>query len=112
MQERRTESRLLCAELVELLWKDPAGQTYRRLANLEDISSSGISLQADFAISSGSPVTIRYRERDLNGIVRYCLHREFGYFLGIRLESICNWSDERYRPEHLFDPAELLEKAG
>lgn len=110
MKERRTENRLLCAELVELVWKDAAGQTCRRLANLEDISSSGISLQSDVAIRAGGPVTVRYRDRDLAGVVRYCHHQQLGYFLGIRLETSCNWSDSR--PEHLFDPAELVAKAG
>lgn len=110
MKERRTENRLLCAELVELVWKDAAGQTCRRLANLEDISSAGINLQSDVAIRAGGLVTVRYRDRDLAGVVRYCHHRELGYFLGIHLETTCNWSDDRFRPEHLFDPAELVNR--
>jgi hypothetical protein len=110
MKERRTENRLLCAELVELVWKDAAGQTCRRLANLEDISSSGINLQSDVAIRKGGPVTVRYRDRDLAGVVRYCEHRELGYFLGIHLETSCDWSEDRFRPEHLFDPAELVNR--
>ncbi len=58
MKERRTENRLLCAELVELVWKDAAGQTCRRLANLEDISSSGINLQSDVAIRAGESIMV------------------------------------------------------
>ncbi|HZQ53289.1 MAG TPA: PilZ domain-containing protein [Bryobacteraceae bacterium] len=110
MKERRTENRLLCAELVELVWKDAAGQTCRRLANLEDISSSGINLQSDVAIRAGESIMVRYRDRDLAGVVRYCHRQELGYFLGVRLETSCNWSN--FRPEHLLDPAELVAKAG
>ena len=60
MQNRREDNRLLCAELVELTWQDEAGRARRRVANLEDISLSGICLQVESPIPAGteSPCTM------------------------------------------------------
>src|SRR5690348_15455415 len=47
MDERRIEPRMLCAELVELRWRDKHGFERRDMANLEDISLSGACLQTE-----------------------------------------------------------------
>ncbi len=111
MQERRIENRLLCAELVELIWKEDSGRQRRRVANLEDISLSGICLQMEAPILPGTPITMKYGDGELVGTVRYCVYRQFGYFLGIELLEGCRWSTEHFRPEHLLDPQELVSQA-
>lgn len=108
MNERRVENRLLCAELVELIWKEDSGRQRRRVANLEDISLSGICLQMEAPIVPGTPITMRYGNGELIGTVRYCVFRQFGYFLGIELAEGCRWSTEHFQPEHLLDPQELV----
>ncbi len=111
MNERRIDNRLLCAELVEVIWKDDAGRTRRCVANLEDISLSGICLQVEKQIASGTAITMSYGDGELVGIVRYCVFRDIGFFLGIQLEDGCRWSTQHFKPEHLLDPRELLDRA-
>lgn len=111
MQERRTDTRLLCAELVEVIWKDRSGLQQRRVANLEDISLTGICLQVENPMLAGTAVVMRYGDGELVGVVRYCTFRDDGYFLGIQFEEGCRWSTRHFRPEHLVDPRELVEQA-
>lgn len=102
---------MLCAELVELMWTDKSGRRRRRVANLEDISLSGICLQVESAIPDGTFVSMRYGDGELTGSIRYCVPRDGAYFLGIRFEEGCRWSTKHFRPQHLLDPRELVERA-
>lgn len=114
MQEtdnRRDTDRLLCAELVELCWLDQNGRHQRKVANLEDISLSGVCLQIESAIPTGTPVAIHYGDGELFGSIRYCRFEGLGYFLGVELAEGCKWSTRHYRPEHLLDPADLVDRA-
>lgn len=110
-QNRRETGRLLCAELVELCWLDSNGRGQRRIANLEDISLSGVCLQVENSIPVGTAVSVRYGDGELLGVVRYCRFETFGYFAGIELAEGCRWSSQHYRPEHLLDPAELVDRS-
>jgi hypothetical protein len=110
MQERRTEPRLLCADLVELEWKDKSGRTRRSVANLEDISLSGACLQMDLSVPLHTKVRINYASGELIGTVRYCVYREIGYFLGIQFEAGVRWSQRSFKPMHLFDPRRLVNR--
>jgi hypothetical protein len=110
MQERRSDERMMCAELVEVLWEQ-GGRQCRRIANLEDISLSGICLHIEKPIPAGTRIVMRYGDGQLSGTIRYSVYREIGYFLGIQLEENCRWSSLHFRPEHLVDPRELLEQS-
>jgi hypothetical protein len=107
MQDRRAEHRLLCADLVEIEWRDTSGRLRRTMANLEDISHSGACLQLDCAIPIHAQVKISYPTGDLAGIVRYCVYREIGYFLGVRFDEGVKWTQRSFKPQHLFDPRRL-----
>ena len=111
MNDRRTDHRLLCADLVELIWEDGSGQRRHRVANLEDISLSGICLQVEKPMEVGTFVTVSYGDGQLLGTVRYCRFRDIGYFLGVELEPGCQWSNQHYKPQHLLDPQELVDRA-
>src|SRR5690242_6979545 len=50
MDERRTDPRLLCADMVEISWKDSGGRTRHATALLEDIAVHGACLQLDRAL--------------------------------------------------------------
>lgn len=108
IQERRTTNRLLCAELVEAIWTDHRGVKQRRIANLEDISLSGVCLQLESAILPGTQMAINYGDGRLVGAVRYCIFRDGGHFLGIQLAEGCKWSSKHFRPRHLIDPEKLV----
>lgn len=110
-QERRTDNRLLCAELVEAIWIDHRGVQRRRVANLEDISISGVCLQLESAVLPDTHIAVNYGDGHLVGTVRYCVFRDGGHFLGIQLEDGCRWSTKHFRPQHLVDPRRLVELA-
>jgi hypothetical protein len=111
MQEKRADNRLLCAELVEVVWQPESGKQRRSIANLEDISLCGACVQIEREISPGTTIAINYGDGELLGTVRYCLYRELGYFLGIELNESSRWSSQHYKPQHLLDPLELVEQA-
>ena len=107
--ERRAETRLMCADLVQVHWTDKSGRTRRTVANLEDISHSGACLQLDTAIPLRSRVRLSHPSGELEGEVRYCVFQEIGYFLGIRFDEGTKWSRREYKPQHLFDPGRLAD---
>jgi hypothetical protein len=110
MQNRRAETRMLCADLVDVQWKDKNGRTRRAIANLEDISLSGACLQVDAPIPIETTLRISYPKGELQGRVCYCVFREIGYFLGIEFEPGFRWSMRQFRPQHLLDPRQLLQR--
>jgi hypothetical protein len=111
MQERRIDNRLLCAEMVQLIYRDERGNQRRRIANLEDISLCGVCLQVESRIPDDTRVIIRYGDGQLVGTVRYCSFRDEGYFIGIQFADGCRWSTKHFMPQHLLDPRELVERA-
>jgi hypothetical protein len=111
MLERRVEPRLLCADLVDVQWKDQTGRLRRGVANLEDISLSGACLQVERPIPLGTPFRISYPKGLLTGVVKYCVFREIGYFLGVEFEPGSRWSQRSFRPQHLLDPRHLVHRS-
>ncbi len=108
MRDRRVEPRMLCADLVDIQWKEPTGKTRRFVANLEDISLSGACVQVENPIPLQTDVRIKYPKGELKGVVRYCVYREIGYFLGIEFESNSRWSQSEFTPQHMLDPRRLI----
>jgi len=108
MLDRRIETRMLCADLVDFLWKDAHGRKKRGVANLEDISLSGACLQVDRAVPLGTTIHINYPAGELKGVVKYCVFRDIGYFLGVEFEAGMRWSQTDYQPQHLLDPRRLM----
>lgn len=110
MQERRTDTRLLCADLIELIWCDESGRERRRVGNLEDISVCGMCIQMEVPIQVGTGVRVAYFDRNLTGKVRYAAYRDRAYFIGIEFEEGSRWSMRDFVPEHLLDPRELVKQ--
>jgi hypothetical protein len=111
MLDRRVEPRMLCADIVGLEWKDKGGRTRRAMAHLEDISLSGASLQMDCPVPLQTGLRITYPRGEFRGIVRYCVFREIGYFLGIEFEPGSKWSLRHFKPQHMLDPRQLVIRA-
>jgi hypothetical protein len=108
MEERRTEVRMLCADIVEVTWKAPAGRKGRATGILEDISPSGACLQLETAVPVGAQVEWRSSKCAFSGAVRYCVYREIGYFVGVEFAPASKWSKKVYRPQHLLDLKKLV----
>lgn len=109
MKEQRIDPRMLCAELVQVAYRDASGHQRRRVANLEDISLCGACLQVEKRIADGTRVVLRYGDGELVGTVKHCSFRDQSYFLGIKFEEGCRWSTKHFRPQHLLDPRELVD---
>jgi PilZ domain-containing protein len=108
MAERRSDVRMMCADLVEISWQDRVGSRHTAQAVLEDIAASGACLQVEVPIPLGSVVHWRSPKKAFSGAVRYCEYREIGYFVGVRFDASSTWSRDEYRPQHLLDLAKLV----
>lgn len=108
MLERRFEPRLLCADLLDVHWTDKSGRRRKAVANLEDISLSGMCLQLDTPVPRETLLRIAHPKSRFQARVRYCVFRDTGYYLGVQFEPGSRWSLRRFRPKHLLDPRDLL----
>jgi hypothetical protein len=109
MLRERSESRMLCADLVDIRWKDKSGRGRKATAILEDISSSGACVQIeDGPIPENTAVKICHPKGQLQGTVRYCVFREIGYFVGLQFEADSKWSRKEFQPDHMLDMPRLL----
>jgi hypothetical protein len=106
--EKRSEARMLCADMVEVRWKDRAGKTRTATALLEDISSSGACLQLEAPVPLGVELAWEAPKQVFSGYVRYCVYREIGYFVGVEFGKASRWSKRTYTPQHLLDLEKLV----
>jgi hypothetical protein len=102
---------MLCADLVDIEWRDTGGRDRKTVANLEDISLEGACLQLDDPIPLHATVRISHGRGELQGRIRYCVYRDIGYFLGVQFDPDSRWSRKDFRPQHLFDPRRLTDPA-
>jgi len=101
---------MLCADMVEIQWRDHAGKTRHGTGLLEDISTLGACLQLESAIPLGAEIRWEGHGKCYEGEVRYCVYREIGYFAGIEFRSNSRWSRKDYRPQHLLDLQHLSDR--
>ena len=103
MRDRRTEARMLCADMVQVQWN-------RRHATalLEDISPSGACLQMELEVPIGSEICWESQHSRFAGVVRYCEYREIGWFIGVEFVPGTQWSQSTYEPQHLLDVKNLM----
>jgi len=98
--------------MVEASWTEATGKTKRMMALLEDISPSGACLQFETALPLGVTLHWHSRARSFTGVVRYCVYREIGYFVGVELDAGSKWSQKAFRPRHLLNLQKLVASAG
>jgi hypothetical protein len=108
MLRERSEARMLCADLVDVRWRDKTGRARKATALLEDISASGACVQLDGPIPQNTVVKIHHPKGELEGKVRYCVYRDIGYFVGLQFEPNSKWSRRRFQPQHMLDMPRLL----
>lgn len=108
MEERRADTRLLCADMVDICWKDERGSTHLTSALLEDIAVHGACLQLERALPLHVSVTIQHASGEIRGNVRYCIYQEIGYFVGVQFDADCEWSRNQFTPQNLLDLEQLV----
>jgi hypothetical protein len=101
---------MLCADIVEIQWRDHAGRFWRGTGLLEDISPTGACLQVECAIPLDAAVRWEAQGKRFEGEVRYCVYREIGYFVGVEFDSDSRWSGKDHHPQHLLDLRELANR--
>jgi hypothetical protein len=111
MRDKRSEVRMMCADVVEASWTDKDGQVQRTNALLENISPSGACLQLEVDVPLGVSLRIVCPKHEFVGEVRYCSYQEIGYFVGLEFEPESHWSKKSYKPRHLLDLHELVESS-
>ncbi len=111
MSERRLENRFLCADLAKVNWFVESGVCGAGEAILEDISRIGACVQVENAIPLGATASLAIGQATFTGKVRYCVYRDYGYFVGMRFEDASSWSAAALEPQHLTDVGTLMQKA-
>ena len=106
MDERRTEYRFLCADLVPVSWMLD-GQKHEEHANIEDVSPSGCRLLMDQAVPESTAIEIRCGEHLFHGAVRYCRSTEIGFDIGVQFAQPGTWDRQEFEPKHFFDARSL-----
>jgi PilZ domain len=112
MDERRTNFRMMCADVLEVSWTDQKGTKRSAAALLEDISETGACLQLEVPVAIGSEIRWSCPKQDLVGRVRYCDYQEMGYFVGVEFHAASKWSANVYEPQHLLDLQEIARRSG
>ena len=108
MQDKRRETRMLCADMIEVRWRDRAGGEQDTTALLEDICTSGACLQVESPIPLGVEIRWEAPRQEFQGYVRYCVYREIGYFVGVEFDASFQWSKKAFKPQHLLDLQSLV----
>ena len=101
MNDRRSEPRFMCADLVKIRIKGPTGPR-EEIANLEDISASGACVQLDAAAIEGADIEMHCAECRLRGKVSYCRFAQTGYDVGIGFNEPGSWNRQRFEPKHFL----------
>jgi len=109
--ERRSEARMLCADMLEIRWKDRSGKLNTATALLEDISPQGACLQLETPVPLGVELGWEAPKQSFVGLVRYCVYREIGYFIGVEFSKSTRWSQRVYAPQHLLDLERMVASA-
>ena len=102
MDEKRSEPRYMCSELVNILIHHEDQTVQQAIANLEDISPSGACVQLEKAIRLGADIEIVCSTCRFKGKVRNCRFAGSGYDVGVAFDKPRAWDAARYEPEHLL----------
>jgi PilZ domain len=101
---RRKESRNLCASLATLFWQGTDGLERECEANVLDVSARGLGVQADDWIESGIRIRVEWRGHCFTGKVRHTHESEIGPVIGVELDEDCRWSELILSPEYMVKP--------
>jgi len=99
---------MLCADMVTIRWSDAAGRPHEDTALLEDIAQRGACLQVEKALPLDTEIALEHGKARMRGVVRYCVYREIGYFVGIQFTPDSEWSRSMFTPQHLLDLEQLV----
>ncbi|MFL6447626.1 MAG: PilZ domain-containing protein [Bryobacteraceae bacterium] len=85
MKERRIAPRTPYISRTEIAWQD-GKRELKMPAMIEDRSSFGLGIAVPRPIPEGSHVRVRYQDRMIPGVVRYCVRERQGALIGFSFE--------------------------
>jgi hypothetical protein len=100
---------MLCSEILNLHLRAGAGDEREVEVNLEEIWSTGALFLTDEPIQPLTSLRFAGGGCEFQGqVIAQTLLRGLGYFIEMRFQPGCVWSEQQYRPKHLFNPLVLL----
>jgi len=109
MDSKAARRSMLCSEIVSLHVQAGAGRSRILKANLEEIWPAGAIFWTDVRIRQYTALRFLGGGFEFRGQVSgQKLLRGLGYLVEMQFYPGCRWSEQRYRPKHLFNPLVLL----
>lgn len=109
MDTKAARRSMLCSEIVSLHVQMGPGRHRELKANLEEIWPAGAILWTDVRIRQYTSLRFLGGGFELRGqVVAQRLLRGLGYLVEMQFYPGCSWSEQKYRPKHLFNPLVLL----
>jgi len=97
--------RYLCSQLATLTIDGQA-----QWVNIEEICETGVILECETPVAAGVSAMLTAEEAAFQGRVLDARQDEFGWRAEMEFSPETPWSPERWRPDHLLDPAALKQK--
>jgi hypothetical protein len=108
METKAARRSMLCSEIVNLHLQG-GGRNRVLKANLEEIWPAGAILWTDVRIRQYTALWFPGGGVEFRGQVSaQKLLRGLGYMVEMQFHPGCRWSEQKYRPKHLFNPLVLL----
>jgi hypothetical protein len=96
---------VLCSEILDLHLQSRAGRERAVKVNLEEIWPSGALFQIDVKIPLSTTLRFSGGGFEFRGqAVSRTFLKGLGYFLQMRFQPDCTWSQRKFRPKHSFNP--------
>jgi hypothetical protein len=109
MGSKHTRGGMLCSEILNLHLRAGAADEREVEVNLEEIWSTGALFLTEEPIRPLTPLRFVGGGCEFRGrVTAQTLLRGLGYFIEMRFQPGCAWSEQHYRPKHLFNPLVLL----
>ncbi|HSR08069.1 MAG TPA: hypothetical protein VLM42_13025 [Bryobacteraceae bacterium] len=109
METKAVRRTMLCSEIINLHLQVRAGRSRELKANLEEIWPAGAILWTDVRIRQYTSLWFHGGGFEFRGqVMAHTVLRGLGYLIEMRFDPGCRWSEQKYRPKHLFNPLVLL----
>jgi hypothetical protein len=105
MEKKDARGSVLCSEILDLHLRSKAGRERELKVNLEEIWTSGALFQTEARVSLSTSLWFSGGGSEFRGqAVSRTFLKGLGYFIEMRFQPGCTWSQRKYRPKHCFNP--------
>jgi hypothetical protein len=109
MDMKIVKGSMLCSDLLKLRLQYKAGRKRDFEANLEEIWHSGAIFLTDVRVPVCASMSFTAGGKEFRAIVIARRFRKgLGYFVEVQFATNSHWSEQIYRPKHLFNPLMTL----